>query len=96
MAGLKSKINQNCKLLEYAAVVAVYLANRNSRIGVSEVDKSIQSIEVYLKESGLETAPKKCQLCIFNKKRGGGGQPVESGKSWYKGKRFLRSNQLNF
>jgi hypothetical protein len=31
---------------------------------------SIQSIQVYLKESGLETAPNKCQLCIFAKKKG--------------------------
>jgi hypothetical protein len=31
--------------------------------------KSIQNIEVYLQESGLEIAPNKCQLCIFDKKR---------------------------
>jgi hypothetical protein len=42
MAGLKYKINQNCKLLEYADDVAVYSVNRYSRIGVSEVKKSIQ------------------------------------------------------
>jgi hypothetical protein len=63
MAGLTSKINQNCKLLEYADDVAVYSFNRYSRIGV---EKSIQSIELYLKESGLEIEPKKCQLCIFD------------------------------
>jgi hypothetical protein len=66
MAGLKSKINQNCKLLEYADDVAVYSAARHSSIGVSEVEKRIQSIEVYLKESGLEIAPNKSQLCIFD------------------------------
>jgi hypothetical protein len=69
MAGLKSKINQNCKLLEYADDVAVYSVARHSSIGVWEVEKSIQIIEVYLKESGLEIAPNKCQLCIFDKKR---------------------------
>ncbi|PNF30200.1 hypothetical protein B7P43_G08428 [Cryptotermes secundus] len=68
MAGLKSKINQNCKILEYADDVAIYSVHRCSRIGVAEVEKSIQSIELYLKESGLEIAPKKCQLCIFDKK----------------------------
>jgi retron-type reverse transcriptase len=69
MAGLKSEIN-NCKLLEYAYDVAVYSVNRHSRFGVTEVEKykSIKSIEIYLKESGLETTPKKCQLCIFNKR----------------------------
>jgi hypothetical protein len=45
MAGLKSKMNQNCKLLEYAAVVAVYLANRNSRIGVSEVERAYKLLK---------------------------------------------------
>jgi hypothetical protein len=49
--------------------VAVYSVNRYSRIGASELEKSIQSIEVYLKESGLEIATKKCQLYIFDKKR---------------------------
>jgi hypothetical protein len=39
MAGLTSKINQNWKLLEYADDVAVYSVNRNSKIGVSEVEK---------------------------------------------------------
>jgi hypothetical protein len=58
MVGQKSKINQNCKLLEYADDVEVYSVNRYSRIGVSEVEKSIQIIEVYLKESGLEIEPK--------------------------------------
>jgi hypothetical protein len=48
--------------------VAVYSVARLSCIGVSEVEKSIQSIQVYLKESGLEIAPNKCQLCIFDKK----------------------------
>jgi hypothetical protein len=66
MAGLKSKINQNCKLLEYADHVKVYSVNRCSRISVSE--KNIRNVEVYLKESGLEIAPKKCQLSVFNKK----------------------------
>jgi hypothetical protein len=48
--------------------VAGYSVNRHSRIGLSEVEKSIQNIEVYLNESGLEIAPKKRQLRIFNKK----------------------------
>jgi hypothetical protein len=42
MTGLKSKINQNCKLLEYADNVAAYSVNRYSRIGISEVENSIQ------------------------------------------------------
>jgi hypothetical protein len=41
-----------------------------SRIGVSGVEKSIQSIELYLKESGLEIEQQKRQLCNFDKKRG--------------------------
>jgi hypothetical protein len=52
------KINQKCKLLEYAGDVAVYSVNRYSRIGVSEVEKSIQSTELSLKVSGLEIEPK--------------------------------------
>jgi hypothetical protein len=32
------------------------------------VEKIIRSIQVYLKESGWEIAPNKCQLCIFDKK----------------------------
>jgi hypothetical protein len=68
MAGLKPQINKNCKLLEYADDVVVYSVKRRNRFGVSEVEKNIESIEVYLKQSGLEIAPKKCQLCIFNKK----------------------------
>jgi hypothetical protein len=58
MGGLKSKINQNCKLLEYADV-AVYSVNRCSNIGVSKVEKSMQSTELYLKESGFEKEQKK-------------------------------------
>jgi hypothetical protein len=69
MAGLKSKINQNFKLLKYADDVAVYSFNRYSRIGVSIVEERIQSIELYLRESDLQIAPKTCQVCIFNKKR---------------------------
>jgi hypothetical protein len=71
MAGLKSKINQNCKLLKYADDVAVYSGNSHSRIGVSEAGESIQNIQVYLKESGLEITPNKFQFCIFGKKKGG-------------------------
>jgi retron-type reverse transcriptase len=40
MAGLRTKISQHCKLLEYADDVAVYSVNRYSRIGVSEVEKA--------------------------------------------------------
>jgi hypothetical protein len=47
MAGLKSKINQNCKLLEYADEVPVYSANRHSRIGVTEVEESKKCFEIY-------------------------------------------------
>jgi hypothetical protein len=46
MAGLKSKINQSSKLLEYADDVIVYSVNRYSGIGVSKVEKSIQNIEL--------------------------------------------------
>jgi hypothetical protein len=67
MASLKFKIKQNCELLEYADDVAVYSVNRHSRIDVPEVENSIQIIDIYLKESGLEIAPKKCQLCICDK-----------------------------
>jgi retron-type reverse transcriptase len=58
MAGLKSKINQSCKLLEHADDVAVYSVNRYKSICVSEVEKSIQKIELYFKEGDLEIAPK--------------------------------------
>jgi hypothetical protein len=40
MAGLNSKINQNCRLLEHA----VFSVNRYSRIDVPEVARSIQYI----------------------------------------------------
>jgi hypothetical protein len=60
MAGLKSKISHKYKLLEYADDVAVYSVNRHSRIGVSEVEKSVRSTEVYLKKCSSETAPKNC------------------------------------
>jgi retron-type reverse transcriptase len=45
IAGLKSKINRNCKLLEYIDDLADCSVNRYSRICVSEVEESIQSIE---------------------------------------------------
>jgi hypothetical protein len=48
MAGPESKINQNCKLLEYADDVGVYSVKRHSRIGVLGIGGSIQSIQVYL------------------------------------------------
>jgi hypothetical protein len=44
MAKLKSKIQQNCKLLEYADDVAVHSVNRTSRIGILEVEKSIKGL----------------------------------------------------
>jgi hypothetical protein len=44
-------------------------ANRHNRNGISEVEKIIQSIEIYLKESGLEIAPKKIYCVFFIKKR---------------------------
>jgi hypothetical protein len=45
MAGLKSKINQNCKLLEIADGVAVYSVSRHSRMGVSEVENAYKLLE---------------------------------------------------
>jgi hypothetical protein len=92
MAGLKSKLNQNFKFVEYADDVAVYSIARHSSIGVAEVEKSIQSTEIYLKESGLEIAPNKCQLCIFDKK----GKPMEIGISRYEEKRFLQTKSIKF
>jgi hypothetical protein len=66
-----AKINQNCKLLDCAEDAAVHSVMRRSRIGVSEVGKSIQYIQVYLKESGLEIEPNKFQFPLFSvKKRG--------------------------
>jgi hypothetical protein len=53
MAGLKSKIGQNCKFHEYTDDVAVYSVNRYLIIEVSEY------IEIYLKENGLDIAPNK-------------------------------------
>jgi hypothetical protein len=49
--------------------VTLYSVNRqqNWRIGSG---KEYRSIPVYLKESGLEIAPNKCQLCIFDNKKG--------------------------
>jgi hypothetical protein len=69
IVGPISKIKQNCRLLEYADDLAVYSVKRHSRIAASEVEESVQNIEVCLKESGLEKAPNKCQWCIFDKKR---------------------------
>jgi hypothetical protein len=63
--------------------VEVYSVNRHNRNDISEVEKSIQSIQVYLKESGLETAPNKCELCIFYYKKK--GQMMENSKSQRKG-----------
>jgi hypothetical protein len=48
--------------------VAVYSVTRYSSNGLSEEEKSIQIIQDYLKESGSEITPNKCQLCIFDKK----------------------------
>jgi hypothetical protein len=45
MTELKSKINQHCKLIEYADDVAVHSVNRYSRIGVSEVEKSYKVLK---------------------------------------------------
>jgi hypothetical protein len=59
-----------------------YSVSRHSRIGVSEVELCIQIIGNYLKESGLEIAPKECH-CVFSIKY---GQRMENVKSWYKGK----------
>jgi hypothetical protein len=64
MAGIKSKINQNYKLLEYADDVAVYSVARHRSIGVSEVEKIIQIIEIYLKESVLEIVPNNCVFSV--------------------------------
>lgn len=38
------------------------------------MERSIESIQVYLKVRGLETAPNKCKLCIFDKKGTADGQ----------------------
>jgi hypothetical protein len=38
------------------------------------VENSIESIQVYLKERGLEIAPNKCEYCIFDKKGTTDGQ----------------------
>jgi predicted AAA+ superfamily ATPase len=62
MAGLKSKINQNCKLLKYADDVAVYSVNRYSRIGISKVEKSIQSIKLYLRKVAWRWNQKKMSV----------------------------------
>jgi hypothetical protein len=71
MAELKSKNNKNCKLLEYAEDVAIYSVNRYSRICVSEVEMSIQNMELYLKESGLEIEPKQKKAnCVSSIKEG--------------------------
>jgi hypothetical protein len=64
----KIQINQNYKLLEYADDVAVISVNRHSRIGVSEEEERIRSIQIYIKEGVLEIAPNICQLHIFDKK----------------------------
>jgi hypothetical protein len=66
MAGPKSKINQNCKLLENADDVAVYSVSRQ-QIRCIGGGKWIQITGIYLQESGLEIAPKECQLFIFDK-----------------------------
>jgi hypothetical protein len=42
VAGLKSKINQNFKLIEYTDDVAIYSINWHNKIGVSEVEKGVQ------------------------------------------------------
>jgi hypothetical protein len=55
----------------------------DSKIGVSEIEKSIWSIHVYLKDGGLEIAPNKCQLHIFDKKGAADGEweiTVQGGK----------------
>jgi hypothetical protein len=41
--------------------VAIYSINWHNKIGVSEVEKGVQWIQVYLKKSGLGIAPNKQQ-----------------------------------
>jgi hypothetical protein len=45
MAELKSKVNQNCKFLEYADDAAVYSVKRYSRIGVSDVETAYKILK---------------------------------------------------
>jgi hypothetical protein len=75
--------------------VAGFSVNRYSRIGLSEVKKSIQNIEVSLKESGLEIAPMKYQLCIFDKKKIRNSQ-WRVGNHGTGKKGFFRSKKSNF
>jgi hypothetical protein len=49
------------EFLKYIDDVAVYSDNRHSRTGASEVEKRIQSIQVYLKK----TATKKMSIVYF-------------------------------
>jgi hypothetical protein len=71
---LKEVINSECRILEFADSVAICTVNRRHRMGVACVEENAEAIKECLGLKGLEIAPNKCQLCVFDKKRTKAGE----------------------
>lgn len=65
------KLADNCKVVQFADDVGFFTRSDTPRIALQHIESTVNNVNTFLKNSGLEIAPEKCQLCIFNDLKNG-------------------------
>lgn len=61
-------VTTNCKVVQFADDVCFFTRTQTTRIALQNIKTTIDNTSQFLKNSGLEIAPEKCQLIVFNEK----------------------------
>lgn len=63
---IEKACTNNCKLLQYADDICVYVNSDDVKKGIKKLEKTIKNIFSFLQLSGLTLSGEKSQFCIFS------------------------------
>jgi predicted Zn-ribbon and HTH transcriptional regulator len=69
MVCLDKSVKGICKVLQFSNDVAMYTKDTSPDEALAKLENSARELSRYLSESRLQSAPEKCELCTFKKKR---------------------------
>lgn len=66
---LGRQIDSQSNILQYADDIVIFAASRNLDLATASVQRSVERVSRYLWTRGLEVAPNKLQIMLFNRRR---------------------------
>lgn len=70
-------MDEHSNILQYADDLVIFAGSKSVELAALSVQRTVSRVSGYLSERGLDIAPNKLQIIIFNRRRSGFANPPD-------------------